>query len=219
MKWTSMKLRSKTLSALATLIVITTTNLAHAATNDLTSALQKGLFEEEANHNYPAAIEAYESVVSRFDDNRKLAATAIFRVGEIYRKQGRTNEAAAQYQRIVREFADQAPLMEMSQHTLASLGASRGAEGGTASSNNPGENRFSSASQGEDFERIRNIIKNSPDLINAPGAYGVTLLESAAAQGKVVIASMLLENGAAIEGVKSGGLTPLHFAAGNGHKT
>ena len=88
--------------------VIFTTAIDHvsAATNDLTSALQKGLFEEEANHNYAAAIEAYESVVSRFDDNRKLAATAIFRLGEIYRKQGKTNEATAQYQRVVREFAD-----------------------------------------------------------------------------------------------------------------
>lgn len=213
MKWTSMKLRSKTLSALATLIVITTTNLAHAATNDLTSALQKGLFEEEANHNYPAAIEAYESVVSRFDDNRKLAATAIFRLGEIYRKQGRTNEAAAQYQRIVREFADQAPLTDMSRQTLAALGNASGSEAATKP-----ENRFTSTSQAEEFERIRNLIKNSPDLINAPGPNDVTLLESAAAQDKLAIATMLIENGAAVDGVKSGGLTPLHFAAGNGHK-
>ena len=42
-----------------------------AATNDLASALQKGLFEEEANHNLDA----------QFDKDRKLAATAIFRLG------------------------------------------------------------------------------------------------------------------------------------------
>ena len=29
---------------------------AHGATNDITTALQKGLFEEEANRNLPAAI-------------------------------------------------------------------------------------------------------------------------------------------------------------------
>jgi len=187
-------------------------------TNDLTSALQKGLFEEEANHNYPAAIAAYESVISRFDDNRKLAATAIFRLGEIYRKQGKTNEATAQYQRILREFTDQAPLTDLSQRTLASLGAARGSEAGSTTSPKPGPDGSLATSQTEEFERIRTLIRNSPDLINAPGAYGVTLLESAAAQGKIAIATMLIENGAAIEGVKSGGLTPLHFAAGNGHK-
>src|SRR5262245_44744234 len=76
------------------------------ATNDLSATLQKGLFEEEANHNYDAAIQAYQSVTAQFDKDRKLAATAIFRLGEIYRKQGKTNEANAQYERIVREFSE-----------------------------------------------------------------------------------------------------------------
>ena len=53
-----------------------------AATNDLTSALQKGLFEEEANHNLDAAAQAYQAVSAQFDKDRKLAATAIFRLGE-----------------------------------------------------------------------------------------------------------------------------------------
>src|ERR1043165_4025680 len=90
-----------------------------ASTNDLASALQKGLFEEEANHNFPAAIEAYQSVINRFDEDRKLAATAIFRVGEIYRKQGKTNEANAQYERVVREFSEQSALATLSQSYLA----------------------------------------------------------------------------------------------------
>ena len=81
-----------------------------AVTNDLTSALQKGLFEEEANHNLEAAAQAYQAVSARFDQDRKLAATAIFRLGEGYRKQGKTNEATAQYERIVREFSDQPTL-------------------------------------------------------------------------------------------------------------
>ena len=48
-----------------------------AATNDLSTMLQKGLFEEEANHNLSAAIQAYQSVVSQLDEDRKLAATAV----------------------------------------------------------------------------------------------------------------------------------------------
>jgi hypothetical protein len=78
-------------------VLLTGTILASGATNDVTGILQRALFEEEANHNLPAAIQAYEEVASRFEKDRKLAATAIFRLGECYRKQGKTNEATAQY--------------------------------------------------------------------------------------------------------------------------
>src|SRR5262245_46374183 len=73
--------------------VLGLTRATAANTNDLATSLQKGLFEEEANHNYPAAIQAYQAVIDRFDDERKLGATAIFRLSEVYRKQGKTNEA------------------------------------------------------------------------------------------------------------------------------
>jgi ankyrin repeat protein len=99
--------------------------VASAATNELTGALQRGLFEEEANGNLTAAAEAYQTVSAQFDHNRKLAATAIFRLGEVYRKQSKTNEAAAQYERIVREFADQEPLATLSRQNLAGLGFAR----------------------------------------------------------------------------------------------
>jgi len=94
-----------------------------AATNDLTSALQRGLFEEEANHNLEAAAQAYQTVSAQFDKDRKLAATAIFRLGEVYGKQGKTNEATAQYERIVREFSDQPTLVTLSRQNIVGLGS------------------------------------------------------------------------------------------------
>src|SRR5260370_33708653 len=84
------------------------------AADSLNETLQKGLFEEEANHNLEAAIQAYQAVVQHTDEQRKLAATAVFRLGECYRKLGRTNEAAAQYERILRDFADQPSLAALS---------------------------------------------------------------------------------------------------------
>jgi ankyrin repeat protein len=93
-----------------------------AATNDLTTTLQKGLFEEEANHNLGAAIQLYQSVISQFDKDRKLAATAVFRLAECYRKQGNTNEANAQYDRVLREFADQTQFAALSRQNMAALG-------------------------------------------------------------------------------------------------
>ena len=65
------------------------------AADDLNVALQNGLFEEEANHNLDAAIQAYQSVLATHDGQRKLAATALFRLGECYRKLGQTNDAIA----------------------------------------------------------------------------------------------------------------------------
>jgi len=99
--------------------------VAAAATNDLSSALQQGLFEEEANRNLPAAVEAYETVAKQFDQNRALAATAIFRLGEVNRKLGKTNEAAVFYQRILSEFSDQETLAKLSQQNLAGMGFAR----------------------------------------------------------------------------------------------
>ena len=112
-------MKTKFFSLVAALVFASAT-LALAATNDLSSALQKGLFEEEANHNLEAAAQAYQSVAAQFDKDRKLAATAIFRLGEVYRKQGKTNEANAQYERILKEFSDQTELVKLSR----TLGAS-----------------------------------------------------------------------------------------------
>ena len=95
------------------------------AAETLSETLQKGLFEEEANHNLDAAIKAYQSVLSQTDEQRKLAATAVFRLGECYRKLGRTNDATAQYERILREFSDQTTLTDLSGQNLAALGVAK----------------------------------------------------------------------------------------------
>ena len=107
---------------------------ARAATNDLTPALQRGLFEEEANQNLGAAIQAYQSVAGQFDKDRKLAATAIFRLGECYRKQNNTNDAALQYERILREFSDQPTLVTLSRQSLSGMGSALPAPAATTAS-------------------------------------------------------------------------------------
>lgn len=109
-------------------------SLARGATNDLTGLLQKGLFEEEANRALTAAIANYQSLANAFDKDRQLAATAIFRLGECYRKLGKTNDAAAEYQRIIKEFSDQQTLVTLSRQNLAGLNvaATSANSGGTA---------------------------------------------------------------------------------------
>src|SRR5437764_4104060 len=92
------------------------------ATTNLSAALQQALFEEEANHNLTGAIQSYQSLITQFDQDRKLAATAVFRLGECYRKQGNTNDAIAQYERVIRDFSDQSTLLNLSRQNLAALG-------------------------------------------------------------------------------------------------
>ena len=104
-------------------VLLSSIHFALCAADPFSDALQKGLFEEEANHNLDAAIKAYQEVVTAADAQRKLTATAIFRLGECYRKLGRTNEAAAQYQRILREFPDQEPLVKLSRANVALSGS------------------------------------------------------------------------------------------------
>ena len=120
------------------------------ATNEVSGLLQKGLFEEEANRNLDAAILAYQAVIAQTDKDRQFAATAIFRLGECYRKQGKTNEANAQYQRIVREFADQKELATLSRQQLG------GVAGQTANAN-PAEQYQGKAASAEQIAEIKKL--------------------------------------------------------------
>src|ERR1041385_6199266 len=117
----------KTISMLVMALVLV---LNVSAADTLSEKLQRGLFEEEANHNLDAAIKAYQSVVAQSDEQRKLTATAVFRLGECYRKLGKTNEANAQYQRVLRDFSDQEPLAKLSRELLGPATETAGGGGG-----------------------------------------------------------------------------------------
>lgn len=189
--------------------------LANAAQSPLAPLLQQGLFEEEANQNLPAAITAYEAVVREFDKDRRLAATAVFRLGECYRKQGRTNEAVAQYQRVDKEFSDIPTVANVSRQALARLVSAPAADL-TASVDELKMEIYEEPTQ--EYRRIQALINNSPDLINAPDAQGFTLLDKAAFEGNLDIVKLLLDSGAMVNGPKQPGTRPLHHAAAKGHK-
>lgn len=80
--------------------------------------LADAVLQEEGNLDAEEAIRSYQGIVSEFDSRREEAANAVFRLGEIFRKQGLINEAKAQYGRILREFADFPQLVKPSQKLL-----------------------------------------------------------------------------------------------------
>jgi hypothetical protein len=77
-----------------------------------------GLLSEEAEQDLGSAAASYRRTIQAFDRQRTEAANAIFRLGEVYRKMGRLEEAKVQYARILREFPDMVRLTELSHGLL-----------------------------------------------------------------------------------------------------
>jgi ankyrin repeat protein len=185
-----------------------------AAETELAGALQKGLFEEEANHNLTAAKESYQAVVGKFDEDRKLAATAVFRLGECYRKEGKTAEANQQYERILREFSDQTDLVKSSQTALGPRAAS-------AQAASPVEGAARSAESEEDaaIRSLTKFLQDSPDMINSDkGKDEMTPLQEAVSKGQMRVAAWLLEHKAEINFSNDKG-TALHLAVASGNRS
>src|SRR5438876_10783760 len=152
----------KTKSIVQFVVLLSASDRGAGAADNVNEALQKGLLEEEANHNLDAAIQAYQTVLNQFDNQRKIAATAVFRLAECYRKLGKTNEAVAQYQRVIQDFSDENSLVGPSERNLATLGrewpsTARGPDAAYAAA---------SEEESKEFQRLRAVIKNRPDCIN-----------------------------------------------------
>jgi ankyrin repeat protein len=182
-----------------------------ATAADLKADLQKGLFEEEGNRDFKAAIERYQAVLTEHEKDRALAATAAFRLAECYKKLKRTNEAVQAYQRVVTDYPGEASLVSLSREALTALG--------TSPIGRIDSNVEAVDDEAREIRRIETLIKNSPDLINAATEDGKTLLAAAAAKGQMAVVNFLIEKGAEIN-AQTGplGLTPLHWAASTGNK-
>jgi ankyrin repeat protein len=222
---------------LGLLIILLAATAARAQTNDLTLLLQQGLFEEQANRNLDAAIVNYRMLAAQFEKDRQLAATAVFRLGECYRAEGKTNEAAAQYQRILSDFSDQPTLVTLSRQDLAGKGMAELQPRFGAPSKSPEqqvleiEARRSGAgtnlmlpgeapdAQDQEIQRIKLLIQNSPDLINAAGNGSVyPPLIQAAHSDFLRVARYLLDNQANVNVKDNLGETALTMAAAGGHR-
>lgn len=105
-------------STLALAMLVLSTSLA-GAQDPLTEQLKKAVVDEEVNQNLDKAIQAYQAILTRFEEERQTAATALFRLAACYRKQGRKEQAIAAYRRVVDEFRDQNKLVEASRKLLS----------------------------------------------------------------------------------------------------
>jgi ankyrin repeat protein len=154
-------------------------------TRDLRQYLQDGLFEEEANRNLDKASAAYEALIESFEKDRQFAATAVFRLAEIRVKQNRKDDAIALFQRVITEFGND-PLAKLSRERITALGGKAPAAGEGSVDDE----------EAREIATLQEMVKNSPDLLNAPTNEGSTPLTRAAAKGWLKAATFLLDHGA-----------------------
>lgn len=90
---------------------------------DLRELLRDALYTEEVTRDPEAAAKQYEDLLSKHDAQRAFAASALFRLAEVRRKQDRKDEAIALYQRLLREFPAAEAEGKLARENLATMGA------------------------------------------------------------------------------------------------
>ena len=192
------------------------------AADPLSEAFQRGLLAEETRADFQAASAAYGEVIRLADAQRDLIATALFRLSETQRRLSRTNDAIAGYRRLIREFGTQTNLVVLATERLQALGGaeppqkSRDPSSSLAAPLKADEG--ASDPESRELERLRRMLVNSPDLIDAPqGENKETPLQTAARLDHGRVVEFLLSQRVDPKGGAQG-LPPLHLAAGAGHK-
>ena len=81
---------------------------------------QQALVKERAEGNLQEAIDLYERIAREFPDDHALAAKALVQMGQCYEKLGKS-EAKKAYERVIRDYADQAEPLQVARTRLAAL--------------------------------------------------------------------------------------------------
>ena len=93
--------------------------------NDPERWLQSAIQAETVDGDLKSAIEQYKKIIGKSGASREVVAKALVRLGMCYERQGNA-EAGKQYQRVVREFADQASAVAEAREMLAKLNSGSG---------------------------------------------------------------------------------------------
>ncbi|MGB6221404.1 ankyrin repeat domain-containing protein [Haloferula sp.] len=145
---------------------------------DLREQLRDALYTEEVERDPAKAADAYEKILADFDQQRPLAASALFRLAEVRRSQEKNDEAIALYQRLLREFSEFESESELAREHLAALGGDL-PEAGEASP------------ETAELVRLKQLKQTSPDIFLSPET-----LRNAVTSGSLPPIRFLLENGA-----------------------
>lgn len=181
------------------------------AEDEIEKAFRDALYAEEVKGDTEAALKAYQEVAAKFEQQRDMAATALFRQAECLRKLGRKDEAAALYNKVLTQYGDKERSAKLSRENLAALGRAAGAAPATAAPDSMTEE------EAKELTRLKALAANSPDLLDQKAVNGnMPALDTAAMGGQTGVVQWLLKNlpgkltPARLEG-------PLKAAAKGGH--
>ena len=152
---------------------------ARAEEPPLRDLLRDGLFAEEVTRDPEAAAKHYEQVLARHAEQRAFAASALFRLAEVRRKQDRKDDAIQLYQRLLVEFPGAATETKLARENLAALGGKA-----------PEANGPAGDAESVEIARLESLAKNAPDIILDPRT-----LEQAASSGWSQVVAHLLAAG------------------------
>src|SRR5712692_3164203 len=83
-------------------------------------ALEAAQHRQLVDGDLEAAIQLYKNILTTYGSNRPIAAKALLRMGECYEKLGQT-EAKNAYERVLRDYSDQAEMVAKARARLAAL--------------------------------------------------------------------------------------------------
>ncbi|HUQ91099.1 MAG TPA: tetratricopeptide repeat protein [Bryobacteraceae bacterium] len=109
------------LSLLVANLILSAAFLFAAAGKTPESMLGAALHQEEVQGDLKGAIAAYQKVVATPGVSRNTAAEALVRMGQCYEKLGST-EARKQYDRVIRDYADQKDAVARAQTRISGTG-------------------------------------------------------------------------------------------------
>lgn len=153
-----------------------------AAESDLREQLRDALYTEEVTRDPEKAAEQYEQILARHDEQQAFAASALFRLAEVRRKQNRKDDAITLYQRLIAEFPNAQTECKLARENLAALGGKL-PEAGTA----PAPSNY----EDEELARLEAKAKSSPDVLLDSG----NNLSDAANKGHAKIVKRMLDAG------------------------
>ncbi len=130
----------------------------NAEEKTLREELRDALYTEEVTREPAAAAVAYETLLMRYDLQKQVAASALFRLAELRHNQGRKEDAIAHYQRLVLEFPNATAEKNRALERLNALGVKqpKGADGVGAVAVDKEE---------EHLLELKKFRDNNPDLI------------------------------------------------------
>ena len=145
----------------------------------LRELLRDGLYAEEVTRDPEAAAKQYEQVLARYSEQRAFAASALFRLAEVRRKQDRKEDAIQLYQRLLTEFPNAETETKLARENIAALGGKT-----------PEAGKVVTNAEDEELARLQGMAGSAPDILLNPNT-----LNHAVNNGWTSVVNFLLAKG------------------------